>query len=224
MNCGAKLPVFALLVGAFFAENEARVMLVITLIAWVGALLSAKLLRSTFIKGESTPFVMELPPYRLPTFRGLLIHTWERTWQYIKKAGTVILAISIVLFITDWLRVDIVALLVLVALIVTGLITPEEAFAGFSSPAVITVWAIFIVSGGLFYPGVANLLADRVPRGLCGANGEHVAGWGAADPGRIARADEEVPAGLLVGDACAGLQECRQGDRRVVHQALADTE
>jgi ferrous iron transport protein B len=98
MNCGAKLPVFALLVGAFFAKHEAGVMLLITAIAWGGALLSAKLLRSTVIKGESTPFVMELPPYRLPTFRGLLIHTWERTWQYIKKAGTIILAISILLW------------------------------------------------------------------------------------------------------------------------------
>ncbi len=98
MNCGAKLPVFALLVGAFFAEHEARVMLLITFIAWGGALLAAKLLRSTVIKGESTPFVMELPPYRLPTFQGLLIHTWERTWQYVKKAGTVILAISILLW------------------------------------------------------------------------------------------------------------------------------
>ncbi len=98
MNCGAKLPVFALLAAAFFAENEALVMLVITLIAWVGALLVAKLLRSTVVRGESTPFVMELPPYRLPTFRGLMIHTWERTWQYIKKAGTVILAISVLLW------------------------------------------------------------------------------------------------------------------------------
>jgi len=98
MNCGAKLPVFALLVAAFFAENEAIVMLIITLIAWLGALLVAKLLRTTVIKGESTPFVMELPPYRLPTFKGLFIHTWERTWQYIRKAGTVILGISIILW------------------------------------------------------------------------------------------------------------------------------
>jgi di/tricarboxylate transporter len=73
-----------------------------------------------------------------------------------------ILAISILLFITDWLRVDVVALLVLLALTLTGLITAEEAFQGFSSPAVITVWAIFIVSGGLFYTGVANLLGDRM--------------------------------------------------------------
>jgi di/tricarboxylate transporter len=74
----------------------------------------------------------------------------------------VILGISIALFITDWLRVDIVALLVLLSLVLAGLITPAEAFEGFSSPAVITVWAIFIVSGGLFYTGVANMLGDRL--------------------------------------------------------------
>ena len=72
----------------------------------------------------------------------------------------VILAISIFLFIADWIRVDVVALLVLLALMLTGLITPAEAFEGFSSPAVITVWAVFIVSGGLFYTGVANRLGD----------------------------------------------------------------
>ena len=71
-------------------------MFVFTLIAWAGALLVAKLLRITIIKGRTTPFVMELPPYHIPTFKGLAIHTWERTWQYIKKAGTVILAISII--------------------------------------------------------------------------------------------------------------------------------
>lgn len=98
MNCGAKLPVFALLVAAFFSKNEAVMMFGITLVAWAGALLVAKLLRVTVIKGESTPFVMELPPYRVPTFKGLAIHTWERTWQYIKKAGTVILGISIILW------------------------------------------------------------------------------------------------------------------------------
>ena len=98
MNCGAKLPVFALLIAAFFASYEAAIMFGITLGAWGGALLVAKLLRVTVIKGASTPFVMELPPYRMPTFKGLAIHTWERTWQYIKKAGTVILAFSIILW------------------------------------------------------------------------------------------------------------------------------
>jgi ferrous iron transport protein B len=98
MNCGAKLPVFALLIAAFFAKYEAAIMFMITIGAWAGALLVAKLLRITVIKGTSTPFVMELPPYRMPTFKGLAIHTWERTWQYIKKAGTVILGLSIVLW------------------------------------------------------------------------------------------------------------------------------
>jgi ferrous iron transport protein B len=98
MNCGAKLPVFALLIAAFFARHEALIMFVITLGAWAGALLVAKLLRVTVIKGEATPFVMELPPYRMPTFKGLAIHTWERTWQYVKKAGTVILGFSVILW------------------------------------------------------------------------------------------------------------------------------
>jgi ferrous iron transport protein B len=98
MNCGAKLPVFALLIAAFFAENEAQMMLLITMIAWLGALIVAWVLRSTVIKGEATPFVMELPPYRMPPLKGILIHTWERTWQYIQKAGTVILGVSIIIW------------------------------------------------------------------------------------------------------------------------------
>jgi len=98
MNCGAKLPVFALLIAAFFPHSRARMMFILTLISWSGALLAAKFLRMTVITGASTPFVMELPPYRLPTFRGLMIHTWERTWQYAKKAGTVILGISVLLW------------------------------------------------------------------------------------------------------------------------------
>lgn len=99
MACGAKIPVFLLLVGAFFAgENQAAIMLGITLAGWTIALLAARILRSTIISGPPTPFVMELPPYRLPTLRGLLLHTWERGWQYLKKAGTIILAISIVIW------------------------------------------------------------------------------------------------------------------------------
>lgn len=98
MNCGAKLPVFAVLVAAFFEKNQARMMFIFTLLSWSFALLAAKLIRSTFLRGPKTPFVMELPPYRVPTTKGLLIHTWERAWQYIKKAGTVILGISIILW------------------------------------------------------------------------------------------------------------------------------
>ncbi len=98
MNCGAKLPVFAMLIAAFFSKYQAKMFFLLTLLSWVFALLAAKFLRSTVLRGPKTPFVMELPPYRLPTFRGLIIHTWERTWQYIKKAGTIILGISIILW------------------------------------------------------------------------------------------------------------------------------
>jgi len=87
-----------MLIGAFFSAHQARYMFLATVAAWLVALISAKFLRMTVLKGESTPFVMELPPYRFPTIRGLVIHTWERTWQYIKKAGTVILGISILLW------------------------------------------------------------------------------------------------------------------------------
>jgi ferrous iron transport protein B len=95
MNCGAKLPVFAMLIAAFFPERRAQMMILLTLLSWTAALLLAKLIRVTLLRGPSTPFLLELPPYRLPTFKGLLIHTWERTWQYIRKAGSIILAISI---------------------------------------------------------------------------------------------------------------------------------
>ncbi|GAB1409891.1 ferrous iron transport protein B [Desulfovibrionales bacterium] len=98
MSCGAKVPVFILLSAAFFPDNGAQVMFVITLCGWAAALVVARMLRSTLISGPSTPFVMELPPYRLPTLMGLVVHTWERGWQYIKKAGTVILAISILVW------------------------------------------------------------------------------------------------------------------------------
>jgi ferrous iron transport protein B len=98
MNCGAKVPVLVLLIGAFFTDHQALYMFLFTMLAWLVALVVAKFLRNTILKGEATPFVMELPPYRFPTLRGLFIHTWERTWQYIKKAGTVILGISIILW------------------------------------------------------------------------------------------------------------------------------
>ncbi|MFH1136325.1 MAG: ferrous iron transport protein B [Pseudomonadota bacterium] len=98
MNCGAKLPVFALLIAAFFADRQADMMFALTLISWGLALAAARVLRWTVLRGASAPFVMELPPYRLPTLKGLLIHMWERTWLYIKKAGTVILGVSILIW------------------------------------------------------------------------------------------------------------------------------
>ncbi|MGE0085130.1 MAG: ferrous iron transport protein B [Desulfococcaceae bacterium] len=98
MPCGAKVPVFLLLSAAFFAGSAAQVLFWITIGSWATALLVSWVLRNTVIRGEATPFVMELPPYRLPTLKGICIHTWERAWQYIRKAGTFILAISILIW------------------------------------------------------------------------------------------------------------------------------
>jgi ferrous iron transport protein B len=98
MACGAKVPVFILLTGAFFPGRGPQVMFLVTLAGWLSALIVARILRSSIIIGPSTPFVMELPPYRMPTLMGMAVHTWERGWQYIKKAGTTILAISILIW------------------------------------------------------------------------------------------------------------------------------
>lgn len=98
MTCGAKLPLLLLLAGAFFPENAATVMFCIMLSGWVFALVIARFLRSTIVRGEATLFVMELPPYRLPTLFSVILHCWERAWQYIKKAGTVLLAISVIIW------------------------------------------------------------------------------------------------------------------------------
>ena len=99
MNCGAKLPVYALLIGAFFPGDRASIMFLLTIISWIMVLLAGRAIRSTVLSGPSAPFVLELPPYRVPTFQGLVIHTWERTWMYLKKAGTVILAVSILIWV-----------------------------------------------------------------------------------------------------------------------------
>ena len=98
MNCGAKLPVFAVLIAAYFPGYKTTVMMAVTIGAWLGALFVARLFRSTILSGDPAPFVMELPPYHLPTPKGLIIHMWERTWQYLKKAGPVILSISVILW------------------------------------------------------------------------------------------------------------------------------
>ncbi len=100
MSCGARLPIYALIIPAFFPQHFQGPMLwIIYLIGILTAILLTRILRSTLFKGESTPFVMELPPYRIPTIQALLIHGWERGSLYLQKAGTVILAISIILWV-----------------------------------------------------------------------------------------------------------------------------
>lgn len=98
MSCGARLPIYLLIIPAFFDKNQALVLWVVYLIGIVMAIVVAKILGMTVLKGESAPFVMELPPYRIPTLKGVLMQMWERSWLYLKKAGTIILFVSIVMW------------------------------------------------------------------------------------------------------------------------------
>jgi ferrous iron transport protein B len=99
MSCGARLPIYALIIPAFFPSAWHGPMLwTMYLIGIVLAIVLARLLRSTLFKGESAAFVMDLPPYRMPTAKGLLVHMWERSWMYLRKAGTVILGVSVIMW------------------------------------------------------------------------------------------------------------------------------
>ncbi|MBQ2665908.1 ferrous iron transport protein B [Methanobrevibacter sp.] len=98
MSCTARLPIYAIFIGAFFAENQGNVLLAIYLLGIVVALIVAAILKRTMFKGLSTPFVMELPTYKIPSVKGVLLHTWEKVKGFLRKAGTIILACSIVLW------------------------------------------------------------------------------------------------------------------------------
>ncbi|MGC9052950.1 MAG: nucleoside recognition domain-containing protein, partial [Candidatus Hydrogenedens sp.] len=91
-------PVYALLIGAFFQHHRTLVMLTLWALSWLIALISAFILSRFVIRGEPTPFVLELPPYHIPVFKSVLRHTWGRTWMYIRKAGTLILAVNIIMW------------------------------------------------------------------------------------------------------------------------------
>lgn len=98
MSCGAKLPVYVLLAGTFFPKNADTVVMLMYLGGLVLSMLSTIVLKKTVLRGPSTAFVMELPPYRLPTWKGIFWHVWGKTFSYIKKAGTVILVASIAIW------------------------------------------------------------------------------------------------------------------------------
>ncbi|MBQ3580826.1 MAG: ferrous iron transport protein B [Bacteroidales bacterium] len=99
MSCSARIPVYVILTGAFFGGVKAAfIMMGLYLIGMVMAVLMAKLFSRFFVKGESLPFVMELPPYRMPTAKAVLRHTWEKGKEYLKKMATIILGASIIVW------------------------------------------------------------------------------------------------------------------------------
>ena len=98
MSCTARLPIYAIFIAAFFEANHGAILLSIYVLGIVVALIVAAILKRTMFKGLSTPFVMELPTYKVPSVKGVLLHTWEKVKGFLRKAGTIILACSIVLW------------------------------------------------------------------------------------------------------------------------------
>ena len=98
MSCSARIPVYVILVSAFFSHHAAFILTGLYLLGMIMAVLMAKLFSRFFVRGESLPFVMELPPYRMPTAKAVLRHTWEKGKEYLKKMGTIILGASIIVW------------------------------------------------------------------------------------------------------------------------------
>lgn len=107
MSCSARLPVYALLTAAFFAAYQGLIIFALYVIGIIVAIIVALIFKRTLFKGLSTPFVMELPSYKLPSLKGVLIHTWERIVVFLKNAGTVIFVLSIVIWIFSSLPVGV---------------------------------------------------------------------------------------------------------------------
>ena len=91
MSCSARLPVYILIISAFFVKYQAWVLIGIYAVGIVFAFLTAQILNKTVFKNKETPFVMELPTYRLPTLRNVIYHMWDKTQHYLRKIGTIIL-------------------------------------------------------------------------------------------------------------------------------------
>jgi ferrous iron transport protein B len=90
MSCSARLPIYVLFAGTFFPRNQSMVIFSLYLMGIILAVIVARIFKGIFFKGEVAPLIMELPPYRLPTIKGVLIHMWERSSLFLRKAGTII--------------------------------------------------------------------------------------------------------------------------------------
>jgi ferrous iron transport protein B len=102
MSCSAKFPVYVLVAGTFFGASQAgNALFGIYMLGIVIALITARLLKSAVFKGESEPFVMELPPYRMPSFKILMLQMWQKASLYLRKAGTIILSASILIWVAS---------------------------------------------------------------------------------------------------------------------------
>ena len=98
MSCSARVPIYVLLIGAFFPDHATLAFMSLYILGILVAVLTARMLRRFYFKADETPFVMELPPYRLPTFKASCRHMWAKGEQYLRKMGGVILVASIIVW------------------------------------------------------------------------------------------------------------------------------
>lgn len=102
ISCSARLPIYILFIGIFFPNHPSLVLMSLYILGIFIAFITARLLRRFYFKKDETPFVMELPPYRVPTLKATLHHMWDKGAQYLRKMGTVILLASIVIWILSY--------------------------------------------------------------------------------------------------------------------------
>lgn len=98
ISCSAKLPLYVLMIGAFFAKQASTVLFLIYISGIIIAIIMAKLLKKIFFNDYTEKTKLKLPPYRLPSLKDILLSTWEKAWEYIKKAGTVLLWFSVIIW------------------------------------------------------------------------------------------------------------------------------
>jgi ferrous iron transport protein B len=99
ISCGARLPIYLVFISAFFPKHGGTVLFILYATGFIVAILMGKLFSKTLFKGETSYFIMELPPYRMPTFKGVLIHMWDKVGGFLKRAGTVIFAVVTMLWV-----------------------------------------------------------------------------------------------------------------------------
>ena len=102
MSCSARLPVYLLFVSVFFDKYQGLILLGIYLVGILFAVITSLILNKVSFKGVSKEFVLELPPYRIPTVRNVLIHMWDKSVQYLKKMATIILAASVIIWALEY--------------------------------------------------------------------------------------------------------------------------
>ena len=107
MSCSARLPVYILIIGTFFPENSSLALFGIYLLGILLAVIFAKVFKASFFKSKEAPFVMELPPYRVPTLKSTLVHMWSKGGEYLKKMGGIILVASVIIWALGYFPLDV---------------------------------------------------------------------------------------------------------------------